>query len=59
MKTLSCDFCDAAIEGETFDEWMGAAKEHYGANHADKIAAASKEDKAKWHTDTKAKFDAT
>lgn len=58
MKTLSCDFCDATIEGETFDEWMEAAKAHYGANHADKIEGISEEDKAKWVADTKTKFEA-
>ena len=58
MKTLDCDFCEAKIEGETFDQWMEAAKAHYGAEHADKLEGISEEDKAKWVAGSKEKFDA-
>lgn len=58
MKTLSCDFCDATIEGETFDTWMEAARAHYGSTHADKLEGKTDEDMAKWAEGAKAKFEA-
>ena len=35
MKTLTCDLCDYAVEGETFEQWMNALKPHYAQAHAD------------------------
>ena len=58
MKSLPCDFCDAKIDGENFDQWMEAAHAHYGSNHAEKLEGISEEDKAKWVEASKAKFEA-
>jgi hypothetical protein len=57
MKTVPCDYCDAAISGNTFDEWMEAAKAHYGTNHTDKIVHITKETKMNWVAASKLKFD--
>lgn len=60
MKTLTCDLCEHAAEGETFEDWMKALMPHYMEAHADVMADPSKgeEDKKKWMTENKARFDA-
>ncbi|MDP3955683.1 MAG: hypothetical protein Q8Q18_00345 [bacterium] len=58
MKSLSCDYCEAMIEGEDFDKWMETARAHYESMHADKLAGASEEDKAVWMAAAKEKFEA-
>ena len=39
MKTLKCDLCEVAVEGETFEEWMTALKPHYLEAHAEFTAS--------------------
>ena len=60
MKTLKCDLCEVTADGETFEEWMQALMPHYKEAHADVMSDPSKteEDRAKWMTESKAKFDA-
>ena len=61
MKTLPCDVCDEAIEGETFDDWFKAMHAHYTTAHADVMAAMAgkpKEEGMKWMEEARAKFDA-
>lgn len=61
MKTMSCDMCDKEFSANTFDEWFGQMKGHYGADHADAMAQSankSKEEGMKWMSDMKAKFEA-
>jgi hypothetical protein len=35
MKSLKCDACEFAAQGESFDEWLKAMRAHYAAEHAD------------------------
>lgn len=60
MKTLKCDLCDHAARGETFEEWMKALMPHYMEAHADVMNNSdhTTEDKDKWITENKARFDA-
>ncbi len=58
MKTLKCDLCDATADGETFEEWMKALMPHYMEAHADVMKNSKEEDKGKWMTENKARFDA-
>jgi len=65
MKTVQCDLCEAAAEGETFEEWMNNLKPHYAQAHADVMAGKAnltdEEKKAemdKWMMENKARFDA-
>ena len=61
MKTMSCDRCDQEFSANTFDEWFGQMKGHYGSAHADVMkqsANKTKEEGMKWMGDMKAKFEA-
>jgi len=60
MKTLKCDLCDATAQGETFEDWMKALQPHYLQDHSDVMADSSKtkEERAQWMVDNKARFDA-
>ena len=60
MKTLKCDLCEATAEGETFEEWMQALMPHYMEAHSDfmKDASHTEEDKEKWMTENRARFEA-
>ena len=60
MKTLKCDLCDHEAQGETFEEWMKALMPHYMEAHADVMNNPDHtvEDKNKWMTENKARFDA-
>ena len=60
MKTLKCDLCDEVAHGETFEEWMIALMPHYMAAHADVIKDPNltEDDKEKWMTENKARFNA-
>jgi hypothetical protein len=60
MKTLKCDLCEVAVEGETFEEWMDALRPHYKAAHADVMndSTKTKEDMEKWMVENLARFDA-
>ena len=60
MKTLSCDLCDFAVSGETFEDWMNALRPHYMEAHADVVNNANHtaEDREKWMSDNQARFDA-
>lgn len=60
MKTLTCDLCEVAVQGETFEEWMNALKPHYFEAHADvmKDSTKTKEDMEKWMVENKARFEA-
>ena len=60
MKTLKCDLCEVAAEGETFVEWMKALHPHYSEAHAEvmKDPSHTKEDMEKWMAENKARFEA-
>ncbi len=60
MKTLKCDLCDVAVEGETFEAWMEALKPHYFEAHTDvmKDSSKTKEDMLQWMVENKARFEA-
>lgn len=60
MKTLRCDLCEVTAEGETFEQWMKALLPHYLKDHPEIINDPSKteEDRMKWMTDNKTRFDA-
>jgi len=64
MKTLTCDLCDHAVQGETFEDWMNALKPHYMAVHSDVMkqhAGNPEEMKAamgKWMEENKVRFEA-
>ena len=65
MKTLKCDLCDVAAEGETFEGWMEALKPHYMEAHSEvmkgKEDMSPEEQKAqmgKWMSENKERFDA-
>ena len=64
MKTLTCDLCDYADEGETFEQWMNALKPHYAQAHADVMESKKgtpEEMQAgmmQWMTENKQRFDA-
>jgi len=61
MKTLPCDVCGEAIEGETFDDWFKSMHAHYTTAHADVMAAMAdkpKEEGMKWMEEARAKFNA-
>lgn len=60
MKTLKCDLCDVAVQGETFDAWMQALMPHYAAEHADVMAdpRKTKDDMQRWMAENKARFEA-
>ncbi len=64
MKTLKCDLCEVAAEGETFEAWMQALMPHYMQAHADVMnnkAGLSDEEKKTamhtWMTENKARFE--
>jgi predicted RNase H-like HicB family nuclease len=60
MKTLTCDLCDHMAQGETFEDWMKALMPHWMEAHADvmKDSNHTEEDKEKWMTENRARFDA-
>ena len=60
MKTVKCDLCDVAVEGETFQEWMQALMPHYKEAHADVMQDPNKTkaDGEKWMAENKVRFDA-
>lgn len=60
MKTLSCDRCDHEAQGETFEGWMMALFPHYREAHADVMNDPNngEEEKQKWMTENRARFDA-
>ena len=64
MKTLKCDLCDYAAQGETFDQWMNALKPHYAEVHADVMESKKgtpeemNADMMQWMVENKARFDA-
>ncbi len=65
MKTVKCDLCDVAAQGNTFEEWMQALMPHYMQVHADvmkgKAGLTPEEQKAeqeRWMTENRARFDA-
>ncbi|MDH3218746.1 MAG: hypothetical protein OEO19_04355 [Gammaproteobacteria bacterium] len=60
MKTLKCDLCEVATQGETFEEWMEALRPHYNEAHADVMSDSSrgKKEMEQWIADNKARFDA-
>ena len=64
MKTLKCDLCEAAAEGETFEDWMNNLKPHYMEAHADVMNNKSgtpeemKAEMENWMVDNKARFEA-
>lgn len=60
MTTLKCDLCSHTAEGGTFEEWMKNLMPHYFEEHADvmKDSSHTEEDKQKWMTENKARFDA-
>ena len=57
MKTLNCDLCDHKAQGETFEEWMKVLRPHYMEAHADVVKDGNEENRAKWMTENKARFD--
>lgn len=59
MKTLSCDLCEAAAQGETFEEWMNDLKPHYMEAHKDVMTdpTKTKADMERWMTENKARFE--
>ncbi len=60
MKTLKCDKCEVTAEGETFEAWMEALKDHYKVAHPEVMSDTSKtmDDMQKWMVDNKARFEA-
>jgi hypothetical protein len=60
MKTLKCDLCEVAAEGENFKEWIRALQPHYAKAHSDVMNDTSKTmaDMTKWMIENKARFDA-
>ena len=58
MKTLTCDLCEVAAEGETFEAWMKALHPHYMEVHADVMKNSKEGDEQKWMVENKARFDA-
>ena len=58
MKILNCDLCDHKAQGGTFEEWMKALRPHYMEAHADVVKDGSEEQREKWMSDNKARFDA-
>lgn len=59
MKTLKCDLCDIAVQGETFEGWMKALMPHYMEAHAEVMSdpTKTKEDQQKWMVENKARFE--
>lgn len=60
MKTLKCDLCEVAAQGETFEEWMMALQPHYMEAHAD-VMQDPKNGKAemeKWMGENRVRFEA-
>lgn len=59
MKTLKCDLCEAAAEGETFEAWMKALMPHYMQAHAEVMSDPSKteEDRQSWMAENRARFE--
>ena len=64
MKTLTCDLCEVAAQGATFEEWMKALMPHYMQAHPDvmrgKPELTDEENRAKqqaWMVENKARFD--
>lgn len=60
MKTLTCDLCEFAAQGETFEDWMKALAPHYMEAHADvmKDPNNSEEERERWMAENRARFDA-
>ena len=58
MKTLKCDLCEVTAEGETFDEWMKALHPHYMEAHPEVMKDSTEEDRKKWMTENKVRFEA-
>ncbi len=60
MKTLKCDLCDVAAEGETFEDWMMALRPHYMEAHADVMNGSSRgeEEMEQWMAENRARFEA-
>jgi hypothetical protein len=58
MKTLKCDLCDHAEQGETFEEWMNTLKPHYLEAHPEAMSPShTTEDMEKWMAENKVRFD--
>ncbi len=60
MKTLKCDLCEVAVEGETFEGWVQALMPHYMEAHADVMndPNKTKDDQTKWMLENKTRFEA-
>jgi hypothetical protein len=60
MKTLKCDLCEEAAQGETFEDWMKALMTHYIECHSEIMndPTKTKDDQQKWMVENKARFDA-
>jgi hypothetical protein len=60
MKTLTCDLCDFAAQGETFEDWMKALAPHYMQAHADIMndPKNGEEEREMWVAENRARFDA-
>jgi len=60
MKTLKCDLCEVAVEGETFEEWMEALKPHYLAAHPEVMndSSKTKQEMERWMVENRARFEA-
>lgn len=61
MKTLKCDLCEAAAEGETFEDWMKAHMPHYVQEHADAMndPKNGREEQQRWMSENRARFEAS
>jgi hypothetical protein len=59
MKTLKCDLCDVAVDGENFQDWMTALRPHYMEFHKDVMTdpAKTQEDMQKWMNENKERFE--
>ena len=60
MKTVKCDLCEVTMDGETFEDWMKAAYEHYVVAHPEvmKDSSKTKEDGDRWMAEARARFEA-
>ncbi len=59
MTTLTCDLCETAVAGESFEQWMQNLMPHYMQAHPEvmKDPNKTKEDQQKWMAENKARFD--
>ena len=58
MKTLKCDLCEVTAEGEIFDKCMKALHPHYMEAHSEAMKDSTVEDRKKWMTENKVRFEA-